>query len=64
MVGVVDCGNDWRTVVSVDILCYFCDEYGAQLKYPVYDGTRTVGYQCEDCAEAEHDAYWSSMVSS
>lgn len=50
--------------MQVDILCYFCDEYGAQLKYPVYDGTRTVGYQCEDCAEAEHDAYWSSMVSS
>ena len=50
-------------MVSIDILCYYCDEGGAELQYPVTnDGVSIVGYQCEACAEAEHDAYWSGMV--
>jgi len=48
---------------SVELLCYYCDEQPGELKYPVYNGSGTVGYQCEGCAEAEHDAYWSGMVS-
>ena len=63
MVGVVDDRNDWGLVMQVDIPCHYCDEDRAELQYPVYDGTRTVGYQCEGCAETEHDAYWSGMVS-
>lgn len=40
------------------VLCYHCDERDAEgVRYPVVDGFKTVGYQCEPCAEGAWESF-------